>query len=62
MCQRRYKAQEFEQESQFQHLGTENNNTNQQLAGICGSVKSDGHWYGFQDWINPINNTEYAQK
>ena len=44
------------------NLGPKNKNTNQQLAGICGSVKSDGHWYGFQDWINPMNNIEHAQK
>jgi len=43
-------------------LGTKNKNTNQQLAGICGSVKSDRHWYDFQDWINPVNNIEHAQK
>ena len=43
-------------------MGTKNENTNQQLAGICGYVKSNGHWYDFQDWINLINNTEHAQK
>ena len=43
-------------------MGPKNKNTNQQLAGICGSVKSDGHWYDFQDWINPMNNIEHAQK
>ena len=43
-------------------MGPKNKNTNQQLAGICGSVKSDRHWYDFQDWINPVNNAEQAQK
>ena len=43
-------------------MGPKNKNTNQQLAGICGSVKSDRHWYDFQDWINPVNNIEHAQK
>ena len=60
--ERRYIAQQFSQEAQGQNVGPKNKNTNQKLAGICGSVKSDGHWYGFQDWINPINNTEHAQK
>ena len=60
--QRRYIAQQFSQEAQVQNLGPKNKNTNQQLAGICGSVKSDGHWYDFQDWINPMNNIEHAQK
>ena len=60
--QRRWIAQKSAQETQVQNVGTYKNNTNQQLAGFCASVKSDGHWYGFQDWINPINNTEHAQK
>jgi hypothetical protein len=60
--QRRYIAQQFSQEAQVQNLGPKNKNTNQQLAGICGSVKSDRHWYDFQDWINPVNNIEHAQK